>query len=334
MKSYRSEGPNSNPLMKVKPRISIVVPAYNEEANITHLLKSIYQELMHVVFDFELIIVDDGSADQTAELVRDSQYPVRLVRLSRNFGKENAITAGLDIADGDAVILMDADLQHPISLIHELVAAWNEGYEMVYAVRMQRDDRSQLVQFASKSFYKLLERSAATKIPRGAGDFRLMDRKVISAIRSLPERDRFMKGIFGWVGFRTHAVPFYPPERFAGKSSFNFSSLFALALTGITSFSVLPLRVWAAAGAGISLCSILYGIFLTIRTILFGAEVAGWSTITVSVLFLGGIQLLSIGILGEYVGRIFDEVKRRPNYIVSEDLRVEYSSAKTQDLVR
>lgn len=299
--------------------ISIVVPAYNEEKNIPLLISTVNREMMTSGYPFELIIIDDGSSDDTCLAVTSSPYPTRLIKLSRNFGKENALTAGIELAQGDAVILMDADLQHPIHLIHDFLAAWRKGFEMVYGVRQHREDRSWFISKASSTFYKLLEKSTATSIPRGAGDFRLLDRKVVEAIRSLPERDRFMKGIFGWVGFSSHPIPFFPTNRAEGQSSFNFRSLFALAVTGVTSFSVLPLRIWTGIGAMISVCSILYATFIALRTAFFGTDVPGWATITISILFLGGIQLFSIGVLGEYLGRVFDEVKRRPKYIVAED---------------
>lgn len=302
-------------------QITFVVPAYNEGEGILDLIKAVYDEMQKLPYDYELLIIDDGSKDDTIEKIGESPYPARLLRLSRNFGKENAMTAGLDFAQGDAVILMDADLQHPIHLIHEFVSAWEQGAEMVYGVRQERQDQPWLLRNFSFMFYKMLEASTATSIPRGAGDFRLMDRRVVEAIRALPERDRFMKGIFGWVGFRTQGVPFQAEERVAGESTFNFKSLFSLAVTGVTSFSVLPLRVWALVGMVVSAFAIFYGVYLSVRTVLYGVDVPGWSTLIISILFLGGIQLISIGVLGEYLGRVFDEVKRRPRYLIAEDVK-------------
>lgn len=306
--------PSSSPL------VSIVAPAYNEASNIQHFIKAVNQEARHLAYDIEVLIVDDGSADDTSLQVLTSPYPARLIRLSRNFGKENALTAGIENAKGNAVILMDSDMQHPVHMIHEFIKAWENGNDMVYGVRIDRQDRSVIVKGASNFFYKLLEKSTATNIPRGAGDFRLLDRKVVDAICSLPERNRFMKGIFGWVGFKTHAIKFSPPERHSGTSSFNLKALINLAVTGVTSFSVLPLRLWTLVGVVVSSLSILYGLFIGLKTMLLGAEVPGWATITVSVLFLGGIQLISIGIIGEYIGRVFEEVKQRPKYIIKDDI--------------
>jgi len=314
--------------------ISFVVPAYNEGQGILDLIKAVHEEMQAQSYDYELVIVDDGSDDDTAQNVSESPYPARLLRLSRNFGKENAMTAGLDHAHGDAVILMDADLQHPIHLIHQFIDAWERGAEMVYGVRIERQDQQWIIRSLSFMFYKLLETSTATTIPRGAGDFRLMDAKVVQAIRSLPERDRFMKGIFGWVGFRTQEVPFQASERHKGESTFNIKRLFSLAITAVTSFSVLPLRVLALAGVVVSLFSIFYGVYLWGRTLIYGPDLPGWPTLIISILFLGGVQLISIGVLGEYLGRVFDEVKRRPRYLVAEDTTNNASSHDSHELVK
>ena len=302
------------------PLISIVSPAYNEASNIDLFIEEVFREARNLAYRIELIIVDDGSSDNTSIKALESPHPVRLIRLSRNFGKENALTAGIENAHGDAVILMDSDMQHPVRLIPEFIKAWEDGNEMIYGVRKDRQDRSYIVKAASNLFYRMLEKSTSINIPRGAGDFRLLDKKVVAAISSLPERNRFMKGIFSWVGFKSHAVFFSPPERHSGKSSFNFKALFNLAITGVTSFSILPLRLWTLIGTIVSSLAIMYGVYISIKTLWFGADVPGWATIADSVLFLGGIQLISIGIIGEYVGRVFEEVKQRPNYIIKEDI--------------
>jgi polyisoprenyl-phosphate glycosyltransferase len=311
------------------PDISCVLPAFNEEENIEVIIPLLAKQLQLANRSFELIIVDDGSTDRTIERATKLQadYPVVILRLSRNFGKENAITAGLEQARGSAVIILDADLQHPLHLLQRYIELWDEGYEMVYGVRQRRSDQSWILRNSSRLFYRLLSKATSVPIPRGAGDFRLLDRKVVDALNNLPERSRFMKGLYSWVGFKSHPVPFESERRGAGKSNFNFRGLFALAVTGITSFSNLPLRVWTGVGALISSLSILYALFIVGRTLIFGSSVPGWATLTVSILFLGGIQILSIGILGEYIGRIFEEVKGRPNYIVAEVLRPESTDA-------
>lgn len=304
-----------------RPELSFVVPAHNEEANVAPLVKALVAECQALGVTLEIVLVDDGSRDGTATAVTAlvPEFPVRLLRLSRNFGKEHALTAGIEHAAGRAVILMDADLQHPVALIGEFIRLWREGYEMVYGLRAHRRDESRFKQTASRGFYRLLGSLTAVPIPPDAGDFRLLDRKAVDALRALPERNRFMKGLYHWVGFRQIAVPYEVAERHSGRSSFNARRLFALAVTGLTSFSQVPLRLASAAGAAVSLCSILYALFIVARTLLIGRDVPGWATLTTGVLFLGGIQLLFIGVLGEYVGRIFDEVKRRPNYIIAED---------------
>ncbi len=304
------------------PQVSCVVPAYNEERNLLLLIPRLADRLMSTGRSFEIIVVDDGSTDRTVDSVRGLQdsHPVTLVRLSRNFGKENAITAGLARAHGEAVILMDADLQHPLDLLERYLELWEEGFEMVYGVRHERADQGWLLRHLSRLFYRLLSAVASVPIPRGAGDFRLLDRKVVDALQNLPERGRFMKGLYSWVGFKSHAVPFEHDNRHAGVSTFNFRRLFRLAVTGITAFSDLPLRIWTGVGALISTVAIFYALFIVGRTFVFGVDLPGWATLTVSILFLGGVQILSVGVLGEYVARIFEEVKGRPNYIVAEEI--------------
>ncbi len=307
--------PNDRPV----PYISCVVPAYNEAGNIEALLDALRLELGKTGSRFEVIVVDDGSTDATAERVigRSTGQTVRLVQLSRNFGKENALTAGIDHASGDVVILLDADLQHPVNVIPEMLKRWREGYDMVYAVQTRRDQMSAARRFATRFFYSLLSRLSHIDIPEDAGDFRLLDRKVVDALRSLPERGRFMKGLYSWVGFKKIGVPYSAERRAAGKSKFSLRRLGELALTGITSFSEWPLRIWSMIGAGISLLALLYASWIVIETLAFGVDVPGWATLSVAVMFFGGVQLLSIGILGEYIGRIFNEVKQRPPYLIA-----------------
>lgn len=304
-----------------RPQVSCVVPAYNEAENISVTITAIAEEMIQLRRDFEIIIVDDGSRDATVSEARKmiECYPVRVVCLSRNFGKENAITAGLKAARGKACIMIDADLQEPISYLKEFLAYWDAGMEMVYGVRAHREDESYLKRKGANAFYWLLGKSTSVSIPAHARDFRLMDRKVVDAILSLPERNRFMKGLYSWVGFKSQAVPVFIDQRKKGQSKFNYKRLFDLALTGITSFSDWPLRVWAGVGVVVSALSICYALLIAMRTLFFGSDVPGWATLTVAVCFLGGVQLLSIGVLGEYMSRIFSEVKARPGHIVSEE---------------
>jgi glycosyltransferase involved in cell wall biosynthesis len=303
------------------PSISCILPAYNESATLPALLTQLSEELAQHGDQWEIVVVNDGSTDDT-ELamlpwLRDRR--VRYVALSRNFGKEAALTAGIDRARGDVVLLMDADLQHSPALIAQMIAAWRAGADMVYTVRTTRGGESLLKKLGTKVFYRVVNAGAAVEIPPNAGDFRLLDRAIVDALKSLPERNRFMKGLYAWVGFRSVAVEYEPDERHAGESSFSMRGLSRLAITGVTAFTNAPLRLWSALGALIAVLAILGGIWFIIEHYTFGADVPGWATLAVSTMFFSGVQLLSIGILGEYVGRIFDEVKQRPVYLVRHD---------------
>ena len=315
----------SNPqFLKLKndfPALSFVVPAFNEAGNITETVVRLIAEGQRLVSSFEIIIVDDGSSDSTFDeaklLVPD--HPVRVLRLSRNFGKEHAIMAGLEKSRGAAVVVLDADLQEPLCHLETMRHHHAEGYEMVYAVRAQRQDENWRKRAFTRLFYILLNIGSDTEIPAGARDFRLMDRRVVDALCALPERNRFMKGLYGWIGFKTKAVPVDLDCRHSGISKFGFRGLFKLGMTGLTSFTTWPLRVWTSIGMMIAAVSIVYGLWIALRTIMFGIEIPGWSTLVVAVSLLGGIQLISIGVLGEYLARVFTEVKGRPGYITAED---------------
>ena len=302
-------------------RLSCVVPAYNEAGHLAEFLQALHACASALTPDFEILVVNDGSRDQTREvaLAQAETLGVRYLEFSRNFGKEAALSAGIDHARGNAILLIDSDFQHPLEMVAQMVDLWRSGYDMVYGVITNRAAESGLKRLGTDIFYRLMGFGSDIHIPRNAGDFRLMDRKVVQALKALPERNRFMKGLYAWVGFQTVALPFVPAERHSGESSFNLRRLGSLALLGMTSFTNLPLRFWGMAGAGLSLLAICYGLWIALETLLFGNPVGGWPTLAASVLLFSGVQLLSIGILGEYIGRIYDEVKGRPIYLLAHD---------------
>jgi len=299
--------------------ISCVVPVYNEQSNIINFLTGLVDELKNIADNFEIIVVDDGSRDATIDAILQlpENFKIKLIGFSRNFGKEIALTAGLENCSGDVAILIDADFQHPFAAIPEFLARWACGYDMVYGVRRNRDTESPMRRGLAHLFYKLMTKITQIEMPEHAGDFRLLDRKVINALNAIPERTRFMKGLYAWVGFKKIAVPFDVSARRGGKSGWGFLRLAELALTGITSFSNVPLRVWGFVGVIVSFISLIYAIYIVTVTLLYGADLPGFPSIIVALMFFGGVQLLSIGILGEYIARIFTEVKHRPSYIVS-----------------
>jgi len=305
-----------------RPAISCVVPAFNEADNLALLLRGLTQQLASLSEQWEVIVVDDGSRDATSAMMAPwlAQPGVRYVRLSRNFGKEAALTAGIDRAEGDVVLLMDADLQHPATLVPQMLDAWTQGADMVCAARASRADESWAKRLGTWIFYRLVNFHSAVPIPVDAGDFRLMDRRVVDALKSLPERNRFMKGLYAWVGFHSVIIPYAPLERHAGASSFSIRRLTRLAFTGVTAFTNAPLRLWSALGIVVALCAIAFGIWIVIEYFVYGNNVPGWATLVTGMMFFSGVQLLSIGILGEYVGRIFDEVKQRPVYLVGSEV--------------
>ena len=304
-------------LANKKVGISCVVPVHNEQQVIGDFLPALSNALQQLTSDYEIIVVDDGSKDNTLTIVSQLKLNhMKVLSLSRNFGKEIALTAGIEHASKAVTILIDCDFQHPLNVIPTFLEKWAEGNDMVYAVRKNRDDESWLKQKFARAFYYLLGSINEIDIPPDAGDFRLMDSQVIQTISHFEERNRFMKGIYAWVGYKTTAVPYEVEQRQAGKSKWSFVKLFRLALNGIFSFSNVPLKIWSLLGVVISLISFIYGIWIVFDTLVFGVDVPGYATIVVAIMFFGGIQLLSIGILGEYIARIFTEVKRRPKYIV------------------
>lgn len=301
-------------------KISIVLPFYNEENCINIFFAELSKTLNQLnEYDFEFVCINDGSRDKTLEkllALKQNDARFKIIDFSRNFGKEAALTAGIDYAFGDGVIFMDTDLQDPPTLIPEMIAKWIAGYEVVLAKRIDRSTDTFFKKTTANLYYNLHNSVADVELPNNVGDFRLIDKAVIEALKKLPERRRFMKGLFSWVGFNTTFVEYKRPERTAGVTKFNCWKLWNFAIEGITSFSTLPLRIWSYIGSFISLSALLYAIYIIIRTIFHGIDVPGYASILTAILFLGGIQLLGIGILGEYIGRIYYEAKQRPIYIV------------------
>ncbi len=313
--------------------ISIVLPFYNEAASVDALMVRLLDLLDHQPVPYELICVDDGSRDETwlrLSAWREKNDAITLISLSRNFGKEIAITAGLDTAEGDCTVIMDSDLQHPPEVIAAMLAKWKEGFDVVTGVRKDRATDGFLRRTFSKLFYRAFNALSPTPITPDAGDFRLLDRKVVEAIRRMRERARFMKGIYGWVGFKNTTIPFDVEERAHGRSSFSPFRLFALAFDGILSFSTAPLRLAMYAGGVIASLALTLGSFYLIRTVIYGIDVPGYASIIVSTLALSGFTMLQIGVTGLYLGRIYDEVKARPLYLVREVVLREDTRAKAE----
>lgn len=302
-----------------RPLVSIVAPFYNEELVIDRFFPPVIDVLQTTGLEWEIVCVDDGSRDRTLDgllAVARGNPSIKVLELSRNFGKDSALTAGMEASSGDIVILIDADLQDPPELIIEMLQKWREGYDVVYGVRQSRDGDSLGKRVTANGFYRIFNRLTPTPVPANAGDFRLMDRRVVDRVRELPERTRFMKGLFAWVGFKSTAVTYDRPGRVAGESAWSYWKLWNFALDGLTSFSTMPLRVWTYVGLTVSLLSFLYASFLIFRTLVFGVDLPGYASLMVVILFLGGIQLISLGVIGEYLGRVFIEVKQRPVYLV------------------
>lgn len=309
---------NSSRSRMAEPELSVVLPVYNEEDNISVLYSHLIRVLQEMGMDYEIIFVDDSSRDKSTERLQGfsaENHNVTVVELARNFGHQVAITAGLDHARGKAVVVMDADLQDPPEMLPQFIAKWREGYDVVYAIRERRKE-VWFKRAAYSGFYRLLQRVANIEIPLDAGDFCIMDRKVVNLLRSMPERNRFVRGIRSWVGLNQTGLPCERQARYGGKPKYTFGHLTLLALDGLISFSYVPLRVISVLGFSVSLLSIILAVFYTVKKLLYGLSPPGFATLVVSIFFLAGIQLITVGVMGEYIGRIFDEVKQRPLYVV------------------
>ncbi|USX01015.1 glycosyltransferase family 2 protein [Pseudomonas proteolytica] len=302
-------------------KISLVVPVFNEEDAIPFFYKEVRTDQQLSQYEIEMIFVDDGSRDGTCTIVDGLAIAdplVALVRLSRNFGKEAALFAGLDYSTGDAIIPIDVDLQDPIAVIPLLIEKWKSGYDVVLAKRVDRKTDSFMKRVSAEMFYRLHNKISNPKIEENVGDFRLMSRRVVEEIKMLPERHLFMKGLLSWVGFDTAIVEYTRADRVAGTSKFNGWKLWNLALEGITSFSTIPLRMWTYLGMMVATFSLFYALWMVADKIIWGNAVPGYPSIMTAILFLGGVQLIGIGVLGEYIGRIYMETKKRPRYIVKK----------------
>ena len=303
-------------------KVSLIIPCYNEEQSLPLLYEAICSTAAeHVAYEWEFLFVNDGSKDSTLEIIkglRASDKRVSFVDLSRNFGKERAMLAGFDYAGGDCAIVMDADLQDPPSIIGEMLAKWEEGYDDVYAKRITRGKESWLRKVFSLSFYKILNKISKIDLPPNVGDFRLLDRRCLDALRELRESERYTKGLYCWIGYKKTCVEFNRSDRVAGKSKWGFFKLLSLAVDGIVSFSTAPLKIATVTGTICALASFLYSIYFLVKSLIYGDPVAGFPTLIITILFIGGMQLICLGIIGEYVGRIFNESKRRPVYFVRE----------------
>ncbi|MQQ09616.1 glycosyltransferase [Epibacterium sp. SM1979] len=308
-------GPSVTP-----PVLSIIVPMYNEADNVDELLNRLVSVVSEIEPQYEIILIDDGSRDATASRIveaAEQNEQIKCLVLSRNFGKEAALNAGLSHASGQAVIQIDADLQHPPEIIRTFYVEWRNGAELVYGQRTSRDGEGAARSFMTRSFYKLFAAVSDVKLMKGLGDFLLMDRKVVDALLSLPERERFTKGLYAWVGFKRVAVPFEVAPRAHGQSAWSILRLYLFALGAITSFSTVPLKIWTYIGLFLAVPSFAYGGFIVAKTAIFGVDVPGYASLMVAVCFFSGIQLLGLGIIGDYMGRVLQEVKQRPLYLIS-----------------
>lgn len=302
-------------------RLSLIIPMHNEEPVFAALFERLDAALAALKLDLEIVCVDDGSRDATLDLLRARALidkRIRAISLSRNFGKEAALTAGLEAATGDMVVPLDADLQDPPELISEFVTLWEQGYDVIYGVRSDRSSDTVLKRVTAAAFYKVFNAVSDYPIPASTGDFRLMDRRVVEAIKQLPEANRFMKGLFAWVGFRQVGVPYVRPARLAGETAWGYSKLFRFAVDGVTAFTTLPLRIWTLVGIGAGVLAALVGVGLIVRVLIVGRDVPGYASLMVALLFGFALQMIALGVMGEYIGRMYQEVKGRPTYLVKD----------------
>lgn len=306
---------------KISDKLSVVAPAYNEEESVEAFYNALTSVLESLTDSWEIICVNDGSKDRTLEklvALHVCDPRIKVIDLSRNFGKEIALTAGLDYADGAAVIPIDFDLQDPPELIIDMVRLWKEGNDVVYATRTQREGESFIKRVTASGFYRVISKITHIDIPKDTGDFRLIDRRVMDDLKKLRETHRFMKGLFSWVGYKQVSLPYERKPRYAGMTTFNYWKLWNFAIEGITGFSIAPLQIAMYSGVIVSLFAFIYAVVIVAKTLIFGEDVQGYPSMMVTILFMGGVQLVTIGIIGEYVGRIYDEVKQRPLYLVRE----------------
>lgn len=314
------------------PLLSIVIPMFNEADGVAPLMARLIPTVDALALRVEIILIDDGSRDQTAARIaeicrRDAR--VKLIRFSRNFGKEAALNAGLAHASGDAVLQLDADLQHPPELTGAFIAAWQAGNDIVYGARRSRETETVLRRVLARSFYRLFAAISTVELMEGLGDFILFDRKVVDALLALPERGRFTKGLYAWVGFQRAAIPFEVAPRAHGQSGWSLLRLSHFAIDAITAFGAVPLKVWSYIGLGLAIPSLAYGLFIMVRTLIFGVDLPGYASLMVALCFFSGVQLLGLGIIGEYLSRVLIEVKQRPLYLVQERVGFEKDLEKS-----
>lgn len=326
----------ANPADKRQRSLSVVIPILNETRGLPALEQRLRAVLDGVGRDWEVVFVDDGSTDGTLEALRQlnmREPSYKAVSLSRNFGKEIAVAAGLRFATGDGVIVMDGDLQHPPEVIPKFVERWDEGYDIVYAQRRSRDTDFALHRWSARLFYRIFRVATGTELPDGAGDFRLLDRKAVDIFNRMGERARFNKGLYAWMGFRSIGIPYEVEARFEGRSRWRPRQLLHFALDGLASFTTLPLRIWSYIGLMVGAFAFAYTAIFLIKTLVYGVDVPGFPTLVISVMFLAGVQLISLGVIGEYLGRVYEEVKGRPLFIVSETVGTDPPDAKTPSRV-
>lgn len=306
--------------------ISVIIPCYNEQDNIQNTYQALAQVADNLTqYNWTFLFIDDGSTDQTLQNIKqltETDHRVQYISLSRNFGKENAMLAGFDHTDADATIIIDADMQHPTQLIPDMITLWEQGYDDIYAQRENRNNESIIRKITANTYYIILQHMAKIDILPNVGDFRLLDNKCICALRKMRETQRYTKGLYCWIGYKKKQITFKTTQRQQGKSSYNYRKLFNLAIEGITSYTTAPLRIATVAGILSSIAALIYMCYILIKTILYGDPVQGYPTLIIVILFLGGIQLLTIGIIGEYLSRIFYETKNRPPYLIQEVSKV------------